>query len=51
VPAVEEELTTEDVLALVHEKAREVDEVRVYYALRKVSYSATEVGSFLGCFL
>jgi len=33
---VEEELTTEDVLALVHEKAREVDEVRVYYALRKM---------------
>ena len=33
---MEGELRVEDVLALVHEKAKEVDDVRVYYALRKM---------------
>ena len=33
---MEEGLKFEDVLALVQEKAKEVDETRVYYALRKM---------------
>jgi hypothetical protein len=33
---MEEDLTIEDVLALAQEKAKEVDEARVYYTLRKM---------------
>jgi hypothetical protein len=33
---MEQELTVEDVLAMVEEKAKEVDEIKVYYSLRKM---------------
>jgi len=34
---MKQKLTVDEVLALVQKKAREVDDVRVYYALRKMN--------------